>query len=450
MLLNKVRIERSKQQDREKHTLMAMNCAKDAVQLLKAKDYAQDSNLLNYRRHYLALAYSWIAICGRDLHEEVPSTFSTTLQQWGILLKKITPIYNSGGSSKADIQQVYDSIDDVDQFYDHMRMLADLFGVTGQHIYQICALRILLKLNNGLRDINVDHVSDSIILTSTIGRIYCDMGYTGKASNEFNQAKHAISTRPCNNMSEIVYRVNYSYYLACIGDYETSREIFDATKHTWRHTPPVDSKNVLLTAKAYISRCMLLADIYSTKSLILANTDTFDGAIQCSTSVLQLLNKCIKVVQQQSKNVEKKKSSFELENPFMPAPKTSRQEQAEKVAFRESQWTMAKKLGDCLVTLAGLHMKKGSWIEAQYFVNQGPLLAEKVNSNVLYHNAYLCKSDFNLRCGNLTQSQEDLESTLVYQPEVNVTIYQTNNKMLKILLVIHGFRGQIISWMPSS
>jgi hypothetical protein len=114
---------------------------------------------LNYRRHYLALATSWIAICNKELNEESPNTFASTLQQWGVLLKKITPVYNSSASSKADIQRVYNEIDDIDQFYDHMRMLADLFAVSGEQIYRICALRILLKLNNGLRDTHTDHIS---------------------------------------------------------------------------------------------------------------------------------------------------------------------------------------------------------------------------------------------------------------------------------------------------
>jgi hypothetical protein len=119
--------------------------------------------LLNYRRHYLALATSWIAICSKELNEESPNTFASTLQQWGFLLKKITPIYNNTASSKINIQRVYNEIDDIDQFYDHMRMLADLFSVTGEHVYHICALRILLKLNNGLRDVHVDHVSGTSI-----------------------------------------------------------------------------------------------------------------------------------------------------------------------------------------------------------------------------------------------------------------------------------------------
>lgn len=38
-------------------------------------------------------------------------------------------------------------------------MLADLFGIIGQYTYQINALRLLLKLNNGFRNTKVDHIS---------------------------------------------------------------------------------------------------------------------------------------------------------------------------------------------------------------------------------------------------------------------------------------------------
>lgn len=226
MLLSQVKIERNKPSDKDECTRAALACAREASSLLKVQDYAHDTNLLNYRRHYLALSNSWMAICSRELREassssSSSSTLTAAVQQWGILLKKITPIYYSGASSKLDIKQVYDEIDDLDQFYDHMRMLADLFGITGEHIHQICALRILLKLNNGLRDAQVDHVSESIMLTATIGKLYCDLGYTGKAAVEFIHAKKAVSSKPCNSHAELVYLVNYAYYLACIGDFDT-------------------------------------------------------------------------------------------------------------------------------------------------------------------------------------------------------------------------------------
>lgn len=418
VLLTQVRVERSR--NSESGTRTAMACAQEAIQLLKVQNYGCDTNLLKYRVHYLGLASSWVAICARELNEAAQYSFFTTMQQWGILLKRITPIYNSGGSSKADILHVYDSVDDLDHFYDHVKVLVDLFGVTGQYVYQINALRMLLKLNNGLRDVSVDHVSESIMISSTIGKIYCDLGYTGKASVEFKQAQNAITNRACNKASEILYRINYAYYLTQIGDYDTSKEIFDSTKLTWEcNQTSQNHKNELATAKAYTDRCMLLADVYTTKALLLAQTETIDSAIICYTNALKLLNKCLKVVQKTNQGrQEMKQQSGELDNPFMPTPPPSQaKEEAERIVFRESQWILAQKIASSLTTLASLHMKKGAWNEAKYFVKQGPLLAEKVNSNALYFNSYLCASEFHLRCGNYSQSQDDIEKALAYQLE---------------------------------
>ncbi|KAI9268421.1 hypothetical protein EDC94DRAFT_514078, partial [Helicostylum pulchrum] len=198
-----------------------------------------------------------------------------------------------------------------------------------------------------------------------------------------------------------------------------SKEVFEATKITWEHTPHEDSKNEYVTAKAYIAQCMLLADAYATKSQLLANTSTLDNAITCAMASLRLLNKCAAVVQKtQAERTEKPKAaSTELENPFMPAPKSTKpQEDANKAVFRESQWVMAQKMATCFLRIASLYMKKGSWNEVGYFLKQGPLLAEKVNSNVIFFNSYLCSSEFNLRFGNPTQSKDNLEEAIVYQP----------------------------------
>ncbi|KAL7308034.1 separin protein, variant 2 [Mucor circinelloides] len=412
VLLSQVKIERNKPSDRDECTKAALACAKEASSLLKVQDYAQDTNLLNYRRHYLALSNSWMAICGRELKEPSPNTFTSTLQQWGILLKKIKPIYYSGDSSKLDVKQVYDEIDDLDQFYDHMRMLADLFGITGERIHQICALRILLKLNNGLRDAQVDHISESIILSSTIGKLYCELGYTGKAAIEFIHAKKAVSSKPCNNHAELVYLVNYSYYLACIGDYDTSMEVFTSAKFVWKNTPAVDHRDPLTTVKSYTTRCMLLADIYSTLSLIQANTEDVDSAIDSATASLQLLNKCIQIVQK-SQEKEQQKQKTELEDPFNSPP--PEQQEARKIVFRESQWTMAQKISSSLHTLAQLLVKKGSPNEAKYFVKQAPLLAEKVNSSAMLFDAHLNACEFYLRFGDVDKSQDEIQMAVRYK-----------------------------------
>jgi hypothetical protein len=60
------------------------------------QSYGNDGELLGYRRHYLALASSWVAVCKRELNEEIKDAFSTSLQQWGILLRKIPTIFDAG------------------------------------------------------------------------------------------------------------------------------------------------------------------------------------------------------------------------------------------------------------------------------------------------------------------------------------------------------------------
>ncbi|KAI8887802.1 hypothetical protein K501DRAFT_35943 [Backusella circina FSU 941] len=77
-------------------------------------------------------------------------------------------------------------MDDLDRLYDHIRMLADLFGMTGKYIYQINALRILLKLNNGLRALGVDYVSDSILISCTVSKVYLRASKTPVLSSSSN------------------------------------------------------------------------------------------------------------------------------------------------------------------------------------------------------------------------------------------------------------------------
>ncbi|KAL9542009.1 hypothetical protein MBANPS3_008825 [Mucor bainieri] len=421
VLLSQVKIERNKPGDGDAGTRAALACAREASSLLKVQDYAQDTNLLNYRRHYLALSNSWMAICGRELKEPSPShTFASTLQQWGILLKKIAPIYYAGDASKLDIKQVYDEIDDVDQFYDHMRMLADLFGVTGERIHQICALRLLLKLNNGLRQTQVDHISESIVLSATIGKLYCELGYTGKAAVEFRHAKKAVASKPCSSHAELVYLVNYAYYLACIGHVDTSMDVFTSARFVWQNMPAVDQRDPLTTVKTYTTRYMLLADVHATLSLIQASTEDIDTAIGSATASLQLLNKYIQVVQKaHEKEQQQQQQKTELEDPFNSPPPEQQEQEARKVVFREAQWTMAQKISNSLHKLVQLLVKKGSPNEATYFVKQAPLLAEKVGSSAMLFDAHLEASAFYVRCGDRDKAQDEMENAVRYREPVD-------------------------------
>jgi hypothetical protein len=194
--------------------------------------------------------------------------------------------------------------------------------------------------------------------------------------------------------------------------------VFDATRIIWDNTPQTDKEGSLTTVKQYITRCMLLADAYTIQSYLQAHLETTDKAIDSSTAALQLLNKCIRIVQKSNEEREEKSAqTTELANPFESAPKRSSDDAAAaaKVVFRESQWVMAYKLSQCFTRLARLYMTKGSWNEAKYFVKQGPILAEKVRSDALLYTAYLCSSEFHWRCGDLSKSQTMLEYAMQLQ-----------------------------------
>lgn len=197
--------------------------------------------------------------------------------------------------------------------------------------------------------------------------------------------------------------------------YSCSVEVFTSARFVWQNTPAVDQRDPLTTVKMYTTRCMLLADVYSTLSLIQANTEDIDSAIDSATASLQLLNKCIQIVQK-SQEKEQQQQKTELQDPFNSPP--PEQQEARKAVFREAQWTMAQKISSSLHTLVQLLVKKGSPNEAKYFVKQAPLLAEKVNSSAMLFDAHLQASAFYLKCGDREKSQDEMEITVRYKEPV--------------------------------
>ncbi|KAI8890027.1 hypothetical protein K501DRAFT_169500 [Backusella circina FSU 941] len=124
VLLEKTRLERAQNKELTVVTKAALKTAIEAANLLNVEvtmcdffffyiyrcvcihlffciqSYGNDGELLGYRRHYLALASSWVALCKRELNEEIEDAFSTSLQQWGILLRKIPTIFDTGKNAK--------------------------------------------------------------------------------------------------------------------------------------------------------------------------------------------------------------------------------------------------------------------------------------------------------------------------------------------------------------
>ena len=58
----------------------------------------------------------------------------------------------------------------------------------------------------------------SIIISSNIGRIYSELGYSGKAEVEFLLAEKMIRQKPCSDEAELCYILFYSSHLAKIGE----------------------------------------------------------------------------------------------------------------------------------------------------------------------------------------------------------------------------------------
>lgn len=105
------------------------------------QSYGQDSALLQYRQHYLALALSWRALCAKEQGGNMTKSLNLALQHWGMLLKNLRPIYTGnestnrkgksislfrlpiGAPRKETLQQLYTQVDDLDRLYDHLRKL---------------------------------------------------------------------------------------------------------------------------------------------------------------------------------------------------------------------------------------------------------------------------------------------------------------------------------------
>ncbi|ORX55550.1 hypothetical protein DM01DRAFT_253560, partial [Hesseltinella vesiculosa] len=75
------------------------------------------------------------------------------------------------------------------------------------------------------------------------------------------------------------------------------------------------------------------------------------------------------------------------------------------------------KLAACLQRLGHLHMVRGTWRDAQYFLTQGRQLGEKVKSNALVFRFQLLLSESYLQSGQLDKSRASLEQANDLQPK---------------------------------
>ncbi|CAG8478140.1 16724_t:CDS:10, partial [Racocetra fulgida] len=140
------------------------------IEKLLALYYALLSHL---RPHYLAIAYSWIGILTLESGKQAISAFKRALIIWRSILANIPLCFDGNTASQHDIEKTKKNIDDVERFYGHLR------------------------LNNGIKDDVKDPYSDSVALYIQIGKIYLNLGYTGKAGLAFSQAKIILDSHRC-------------------------------------------------------------------------------------------------------------------------------------------------------------------------------------------------------------------------------------------------------------
>lgn len=57
------------------------------------------------------------------------------------------------------------------------------------------------------------------MITCDIAKIYINLGYTGRALGEIEEAREAISRYRCSAYAELTYLLTYSQYLASIRKY---------------------------------------------------------------------------------------------------------------------------------------------------------------------------------------------------------------------------------------
>ncbi|KAI8335103.1 hypothetical protein BC941DRAFT_355965, partial [Chlamydoabsidia padenii] len=144
---------------------------------------------------------------------------------------------------------------------------------------------------------------------------------------------------------------------------------------------------------------------------------SLDTAISDATSCYQVLSEFLRSIKKRTR-VNPSDNIFLVDNKAN-ARKTSDQTSiaASDLLFKEYQWTVAMKMSVCLQRLAHLHMTRGTWRDAQYYLLQGRQLAERVKSNAMMYQFLLLLSDSYLRTDQIDKSKSYLETANEIQPK---------------------------------
>ncbi|KAF7730176.1 hypothetical protein EC973_002784 [Apophysomyces ossiformis] len=439
-LLDKVRIERSKRLAPDTAIKSALESAMEAKSLLTSEVFGEDSNLVHYRQHYLALANSWIGICSHELNRDAMHMFSSAIELWRSLLSDIRPFYEAS-PSKEEIQLVHRNVDDIEGLYDHLRILLltttfhirclNAFG----SVWSPSAVNVpdkYFKLNNGLRASDIDKTSACINIYAKLGKIYSERGYVGKASLEFSRAKSLIQTKPCSAESELTYLILHAQDLArAPNTTKRSQQILRLGKKLWDFNDERSERRPIRSARLRLTKMLTLADAYLVRSLIALNNDTLIAAIDDCKAALRTLNRCTTLIQNK---ISSRREDTAVQDPFGSKPignesdikqRTQNDKSAATdIAFREAQWGISQKISACLRHLGRLHMIHGTWKEAQYCFEQGRLLGTKTQSKIMIYRFLIDLCDLQARSGCLEKCLASLEEAKSIRPKGEEFLYE--------------------------
>ncbi|KAI8341774.1 peptidase family C50-domain-containing protein [Chlamydoabsidia padenii] len=426
-LLSKIQMIHAKAIDDEESIRSAIQLALEAQGLLAKKDFGFDGNLRAYQRHYMALAIFWLGILRRRLGGNYLNNFDSALRQWGHLLENLGPLLSNNPNSKEDLEKVDLQIDDYNGLYGHLRILADLFGLIGHPSLQINAMRLILKLNNGLRDSATDCYSDSVVIMTNIGRIYTNLGYSGKAGMEFSKAESILARYPCSNQAELQYLVEYSYYLSTIGDYEKSHTIFNTTRLFWDKIEQLEEPLMkpLESLKRQVIKRLTISDCHLVRSYISLHMGSLDVAISDAVSSYQVLNNLLESIKKTANStlIENNNAYDKIIDPCKDGGLGQQLKPGFNLLFEEYQWITAKKLGACIERLAILHMTRGTWSDAQWFLLQGIQLGERIESNVMVYRFLLLQSSSYLQTDQVDKCKSCLDSATMLHAKESFDIW---------------------------
>lgn len=438
ILVEKCRLLRSHTSSHPETHDLSQIVIDEALALLKGDVFASDIDLLDYRKYYLAMCYSWNGLCKQHDIQASTNSFEMALRCWGTILKPIPLLGEDAGVDDDARSYIYRQIDGVDRLYGHLRMLSDLFAVNQRRIQRIAVLRLLLQLNNGLRDKDSDSVSDAVMLYTDISSTYLELGYTGKAASEIARAEKTMKISKCNTEAKLHHLLIYAQYLTITGDVDQSAEVYQRAKELADQANPKRHFNKYKSAQNRVTRSILLAGASFTRSYLSVELGSVDNAVNDATTALKILSRLSSSMLQKSKSRQDQSES--IDNPFQSDTKrygdsVPEEQQSHgivqtvaEIALQDANWSMAQKMSKCFARLGSLHSARGSWREAEYFYKQGLQLSEHLGSKMSTAAFLISLADLYWKTGKHQESQHKLEKaselqSMVIQIHTHAIIY---------------------------